>query len=112
MSVLAQIVKLIPGKLIETLAGKHQIQTRVFSATSHVVALLYAQLAHSLSLNDLCDSLQNHHGTLNRIRNCTPPSRNGLSYANRTRNVDFKHLNHLHGRGIFWVTRAELSVVF
>lgn len=88
MSVLAQIVKLIPGKLIETLAGKHQIQTRVFSATSHVVALLYAQLAHSLSLNDLCDSLQNHHGTLNQIRNCTPPSRNGLSYANRTRNAD------------------------
>lgn len=88
MSVLAQIVKLIPAKLVETLARKHRIQTRVFSATSHVVALVYAQLAHSLSLNDLCDSLQNHHGTLSQIRNCTPPSRNGLSHANRNRNAD------------------------
>ena len=44
--------------------------------------------AHALSLNDICDSLSNHAGTLKQIRGCTPPSRNGLSHANKTRGAD------------------------
>ena len=88
MTVLAQIVKLIPAKIIDSLAKKYKIQTRAFSPTSHVVTLLYEHLAHSLSLNDVCDSLQHHFGMLNQIRCCTPPARNGLSYANRNRNAD------------------------
>ena len=43
MAVLGQIVKYIPKKLIEKLKNKYKIQTRSFSATSHVVAMLYAQ---------------------------------------------------------------------
>ena len=88
MTVLAQIVKLIPAKIIDSLAKKYKIQTRAFSPTSHVVTLLYEHLAHSLSLNDVCYSLQHHSGMLNEIRRCTPPTRNGLSYANRNRNAD------------------------
>ena len=88
MTVLAQIVKLIPAKIIDSLAKKYKIQTRAFSPTSHVVTLLYEHLAHSLSLNDVCDSLQHHSGMLSQIRRCTPPTRNGLSYANRNRNAD------------------------
>ena len=68
MTVLAQIVKLIPAKIIDSLAKKYKIQTRAFSPTSHVVTLLYEHLAHSLSLNDVCDSLQHHSGMLNQIR--------------------------------------------
>ena len=49
MTVLAQIVKLIPAKIIDSLAKKYKIQTRAFSPTSHVVTLLYEHLAHSLS---------------------------------------------------------------
>ena len=88
MTVLAQIVKLIPAKIIDSLAKKFKIQTRAFSPTSHVVTLLYEHLTHSLSLNDVCDSLQHHAGILSQIRRCTPPTRNGLSYANRNRNAD------------------------
>ncbi|MBR6056856.1 MAG: IS4 family transposase [Victivallales bacterium] len=88
MTVLAQIASFIPDRIVENLARKHKIQTRSFSADSHVVAMLYAHLAHSLSLNDVCDSLRNHAGALSQIRNCTPPSRNGLSHANMTRNAD------------------------
>ena len=75
MTVLAQIVKLIPAKIIDSLAKKYKIQTRAFSPTSHIVTLLYEHLAHSLSLNDVCDSLQHHSGMLNQIRRCTPPTR-------------------------------------
>ena len=49
---LGQIVKHIPKKLIEKLKNKYKIQTRSFSATSHVVAMLYAQLSHALTLTD------------------------------------------------------------
>ena len=70
VSVLAQIASWIPDRIVDNLAHKYKIQTRAFSATSHVMAMLYAHLAHSLSLNDICDSLHNHAGTLAQIRNC------------------------------------------
>ena len=68
MTVLARIVKQIPAKIIDFLAKKFRIQTRAFSPASHVVTLLYEHLAHSLSLNDVCDSLQHHAGILSQIR--------------------------------------------
>ena len=87
MVVLGQIVKLIPKKLIEKLKNKYRIQTRSFSETSHVVAMIFAQLSHALSLNDICDALNFHKGYLAQIRDCTPPSRNGLAHANATRDA-------------------------
>ena len=47
--------------------------------------MLHVQLAHSLSLNDVADTLRNHAGVLTTIRKATPPSRNGLSHANAVR---------------------------
>ena len=102
MSVLAQITSWIPDRIIENLARKHRIQTRSFSATSHVISMVYAHLAHALSLNDICDSLSNHAGTLEQLRNCTPPSRNGLSHANKTRNADM-------AEELFWKVYESLS---
>ena len=102
MTVLAQIVKQIPAKIIDSLAKKFRIQTRAFSPTSHVVTLLYEHLAHSLSLNDVCDSLQHHSGILSQIRRCTPPTRNGLSYANRNRNADM-------AEELFWYVYNDLK---
>ncbi len=102
MSVLAQIASWIPDRIIENLARKHKIQTRSFSATSHVISMVYAHLAHALSLNDICDSLSNHAGTLEQIRSCTPPSRNGLSHANKTRNADM-------AEELFWKVYELLS---
>ena len=46
---------------------------------SHVVSLIYAQLTHSLGLNDVCDALRLHSGPLSAIRGATPPSKNALS---------------------------------
>ncbi len=53
MSVLAQITSWIPDRIIENLAKKHRIQPRSFSATSHVISMVYAHLAHALSMNDI-----------------------------------------------------------
>lgn len=105
MSIFAQITSWIPDRIIENLAKQHKIQTRSFSATSHVFAMVYAHLAHSLSLNDICDRLSNHAGTLAQIPNCTPSSRNGLSHANMTRNADLAD-------DLFWNVYESLTWIW
>ena len=92
-----QLIELIPTHLTKKLAKKHGVdkQARTFSPWSHVVTLCYAQFAHSLSLNDICDGLRNHEGELNKIRGVTPPSKNGLSHANKTRNATM-------AKDLFW----------
>jgi hypothetical protein len=86
-SVLRQICNLIPPHLVPKLAREHDSEdhARTFSHWSHVVSLLFAQVSHSLGLNDVCDALQLHSGPLSAVRGASPPSRNGLSHANKTR---------------------------
>jgi hypothetical protein len=86
-SVLQQICNLIPSHLVAKLARETGAdkKAREFSNWSHVVSLIHAQLSHSIGLNDVCDSLQLHPGLLAAIRGATPPSRNGLSHANKVR---------------------------
>ena len=74
MTVLSQIFKLIPRNLIPKLANEFGIdrQSRVFSPTSHVLALVFGQLTHALGLNDICDTLRNHCGLVSKIRIAFP----------------------------------------
>jgi len=106
ITVLKQICKLIPRNLVPKLAKKHGVdkQSRSFTPWSHVFSLLYAQLSHSMSLNDVCDALQNHKSAVNDIREAVPPSRNGLSNANRKRNADM-------AEDLFWTTFKHLQEV-
>jgi len=86
-TILKQICNLIPAHLVSKLARTFGAdkKARSFSPWSHIVAMLHVQIAHSLSLNDVADTLRNHSGVLTTIRRATPPSRNGLSHANRVR---------------------------
>src|SRR6185436_14379040 len=86
-TILRQLIELIPPYLVPRLARAHGVegQARTFSPWSHVVALLYAQLSHALSLNDVCDGLRLMATPLRALRGATPPSRNALSHANKIR---------------------------
>src|ERR1017187_4107000 len=86
-SLLRQLCNLIPNHLVPQLARQTGVKdhARTFSPWSHVVSLLYAQITHSLGLNDVCDALRLHSGPLSALRGATPPPKNTLSYANRTR---------------------------
>lgn len=128
-TVLGQLVDLIPGYLVSKLARKHGVdeQARRFSPWSHVVALLYAQLSHALSLNDVCDSLSAWVSPLRALRGATPPARNTLSHANRNRDcamaeaLFWEVLQHLQAsfprfgqgtvRGLAWRFRRTIHVV-
>ena len=75
-TVLQQICDLIPGHLVSKLAREHGVeeQSRTFSPWSHVVSLVFAQVSHALSLNDVCDTLRNHCGVLTTVPTIAHPS--------------------------------------
>jgi hypothetical protein len=86
-SVLRQFCNLIPPHMVSKLARETGVEKlcRSFSAWSHVVAMLYAQLTHAISLNDVCDALRLQRGPLSALRGASAPSRNGLSHAGKER---------------------------
>lgn len=109
MNLLRQICNFIPEFSVSKIARETKVdeQARTFSPWSHVVSLSYAQLTHSIGLNDVCDALNLNSGPLSSIRGATPPSRNNLSHANKVRSADmaeklfwrvFEHLGDLSPR--------------
>ncbi len=103
-NILRQICNLIPKHEVSKIARETGVedQARTFSPWSHTVSLLDAQLTHCIGLNDLCDSLQLRAGPLSTIGGATPPSRNGLSHANRRRSPEM-------AEKVFWRTLDHLT---
>ena len=92
LTVFGQFCKLIPKYCLAKVYAELnkegiKIAARAFSVWSHIVSMIYCHMAHCISLNDVCDGLQNYRGNLNSIRNATAPHRNTLSHANRTRDA-------------------------
>ena len=85
-AIFRQVCELIPPHLVPKLAREHGIKSRDITPWSHVVSMLYAQFIHAIGLNDVSDALRANQAALAAIRGAAPPSRNGLSHANRTRN--------------------------
>ena len=101
--VLKQILNLIPRRLI----NRHALETgveakaRSFSVVSHLSAMLFAQLSHAMGLNDVCDWLRLKSSALARF-GVTPPSKNGLSNANKERSAEF-------AEKLFWSVLGHLQ---
>jgi hypothetical protein len=106
LTVLRQICNWIPNHLVPKLARETRVEeeARRYKPWSHVVALLYAQLTHSLGLNDVCDALGLHSGPLSAIRGASPPKRNTLSHANRERDP-------VLAERLFWQTLEHLQAL-
>ncbi len=106
LSLLRQLCNLIPNPLVPQLARAADSETKAqtFSPWSHVVSLLYAQVTHSLGLNDVCDALRSRSGPLSAIRGATPPSRNGLYHANRQQDPRL-------AEQLFWKMLAHLQAL-
>jgi len=78
-SLLRQLCNFIPPRLAR--ATGVEDHARTFTPWSYVVSLLHAQLTHSLGLNDVCDALRLHSGSLSALRGATPPPKNTLSHT-------------------------------
>ncbi len=101
-----QLCNFIPPHLVPRLARETGVedQARTFSPWSHVVSLLYAQLTHSLGLNDVCDALRLQSGPLSSIRGATPPTRNTLSHADKVRPAEM-------AEKLFWAVFEHLRLL-
>ena len=104
LNLLRQICNFIPDFVVPRLARQTGVEKKVrtFSAWSHVVSLLYAQLTHSIGLNDVCDALGLHSGPLSSLRGATPPSRNNLSNSNKVRPAEM-------AEKLFWAVLEHLG---
>jgi hypothetical protein len=87
LTIVRQLCNYIPNHLVPKLAREtgNDEKARTFDEWSHLVSLCYAQVTHSIGLNDVCDALQLNSGPLSAIRGATPPTRNNLSHANKVR---------------------------
>jgi Transposase DDE domain/Domain of unknown function (DUF4372) len=106
MNLLRQICNIIPEFLVSRIARETKVdkKARTFTPWSHVLALLYAQLTHSIGLNDVCDALGLHSGPLSSIRGASPPSRNNLSNCNKVRSAEM-------AEKLFWAVFEHLGNV-
>ncbi|NBV25598.1 MAG: DUF4372 domain-containing protein [Proteobacteria bacterium] len=103
INVLGQMLKLIPRDIINRTARETGVdgKARTYSVLSHLGTMLFAQLAHALSLNDVCDWLRLKARAIAAF-GLTPPSRNNLSNSNKVRDAKFAEL-------VFWRTLAHLQ---
>ena len=105
-SLLRQLCNLIPNPLVPQLARAtdREAKARTFSPWRHGVRLIYAQVTHRLGLHDVCDALRLRSGPLSAIRGATPPSKTGLSHANRQRDPRL-------AEPLFWKRLAHLQAL-
>ena len=85
-SVFYEMLKQVPMDALERLVGLHGADDRQrgFDTKSHLVALLYAQLAGASSLREIEAGLQSHGSRLYHL-GATPVRRSTLADANRLR---------------------------
>jgi IS4 transposase len=104
LTVVRQLCNYIPNHLVPKLARETGVdeQARTYDEWSHIVTLCYAQVTHSIGLNDVCDALQLNSGPLSAIRGATPPTRNNLSHANKVRDP-------VMAEKLFWAVYEHLG---
>ena len=97
------MLKFIPRDIIHRTARETgvDVKARTYSVLSHLGTMLFVQLAHALSLNDVCDWLRLKARAISAF-GLTPPSRNNLSNSNKVRDAKFAEL-------VFWRTLAHLQ---
>lgn len=101
INALGQLLKYIPRSIVNAAAARHGVEAkaRSFTVWSHLATMLFVQLAHALSLNDVCDWLRLKSRAIAGL-GMTPPSRNNLSNANKGRPAAFIE-------EVFWKTLAH-----
>ena len=97
------MLKFIPRDIIHKTAKETgvDLKARSYSVRSHLGTMVFVQLAHALSLNDVCDWLRLKARAIAAF-GLTPPSRNNLSNSNKVRDAKFPEL-------VFWRTLAHLQ---
>lgn len=86
-SLFSQLLQKIPRDVFDGLVQKHRAEryAKGFSSWTHLVAMLFSQLAHADSLREICNGLACCEGKLVHLGIRGTPRRSTLSYANNHR---------------------------
>lgn len=86
-SLFSQILREIPRDMFLGLVQKSHSEryAKGFSSWTHLVAMLFCQLAHADSLREICNGLACCEGKLVHVGINQPPRRSTLAYANEHR---------------------------
>jgi len=100
INVLGQMLKFIPRDIIYKSAKETGVDSkaRSYTVVSHLGTMLFVQLAHALSLNDVCDWLRLKARAIAAF-GLTPPSRNNLSHSNVSRSASASSAERGAGAG-------------
>ena len=101
-AIFRQVCEIIPSHMVSKIARKYEIKFRAITPWSHTVSMPYTQFTHAIGLNDVCDALRANRSKLASIRGAEPPSRNGLSNANKTRDPKM-------AQELFWSVLSHLE---
>jgi hypothetical protein len=101
-AIFRQVCEMIPPHIVPKIARKHGVKSRAITPWSHTVSMLYAQFTHAIGLNDVCDALRANRAGMASIRGAEPPSKNGLSNANKMRDPKM-------AEELFWTMMGHLE---
>ena len=92
----------MPQGIVQAAAREQGVDTqaRTCPVWSHLAAMVFVQLAHAFSLNDVCGWLRLQRRAIAGF-GVTPPARNTLAHANKGRSADFV-------QAVSWRTLAHL----
>jgi DDE family transposase/uncharacterized protein DUF4372 len=98
-SLFSQLLQQIPRDVFQGQVEKHRSEryAKGFSSWTHLVAMLFSQLAHADSLREICNGLACCEGKLVHLGVNAAPCRSTLSYANN-------HRPAAMFEGLFWKT--------
>ncbi len=87
MSLFNQLLQHVPVLEFAALVKKHGAErgAKGFASRTHLVAMLFCQLAHADSLREICNGLACCLGKLVHLGIGTAPNKSSLSYANKHR---------------------------
>ncbi len=87
ITLFGQIIQRLDHSIFKKLVKKHQTDKhqKGFNSWSHLVSMLFSQLAKSQSLRDISNGLLSATGNLNHLGNVQAPTKSTLSYQNKHR---------------------------
>ncbi len=90
ISLFAQVLQLINREVVRSCVSKHGTDKHAkgVDTWTHMVSMLFMQLANATSLRDISNGLRSATGNLNHLGLKGAPSKSSLSYQNKHRNYE------------------------
>lgn len=87
ITLFAQITSILPRDLFRKLVAKHEsdFANKGFDSWTHLVSMLFLQIAKCESLRDIANGLRSSAGNLNHLGVGRAPSKSAISYGNAHR---------------------------